>query len=70
MTKLRRIELKNPANKPSETGYFHGFFTHAYWDGGNFQTSLPVALVEYETGDIKMVTAELVKFISRPKETI
>ena len=67
MTDVRKIELKYPSNdEPSKTGYFHGFFTEAHYDGA-YSTSKPVAVIEYENGEVKVVNAERIRFTTRPQ---
>jgi len=77
MSVNRKIQFKfryqekdsNPfkPNKPtSEFGYFHGFFTQAYADGDQ-ATSKPVAVIECEDGEVKVVHAEEIRFVNPPE---
>lgn len=66
MAKLRKIEFKPNAAAPSKTGYFHGFFEETIYDG-SYGMSKPVALVEYENGEVKVTEPQNIKFVCPPK---
>lgn len=66
MAKLRKIEFKPNVAEPSKTGYFHGFFEEVINDG-DYKMSKPVALVEYENGEVKVLEPQNIRFVSPPK---
>lgn len=66
MAKLRKIEFKPNAASPTKTGYFHGFYEEAIYDG-DYRISKAVALVEYENGEVKIMEPQNIKFVTPPK---
>jgi hypothetical protein len=65
--KTRKIQLKPlSVTQPSKSGYFHGFFTQAYSDG-DYASSKPIAVIEFENGDVKLVHPEEIRFTAPPE---
>lgn len=63
----RKIQIRIPKEKdPSKTGYFHGFYQEVFNDG-DYSQSKPVAIIEFENGEVDTVEPARLRFVSPPK---
>lgn len=64
---IRKIQLRNSEIKdPSKTGYFHGFFQEVFSEG-EYISSKPVAIIEFENGEVEKVDPNRLRFVSPPE---
>lgn len=60
---LRKVEFENKSGKSIEKGYFHKWSTDCY-NTGDGVGHYPVGIIENEKGEIQVIHAESIKFIS------